>query len=613
MTTPSEASYLDAGILIGYLLLSLGIGLIANKILKSSTKNEEGFFLAGRKMPGWLNGISFAVTAMNADVAPAYVGMAVVVGLPVCWFYMSRFGIGVLLAGLLFYARWRNLGVQTGPEFFALRFGGKGAGFVRMYTASFSVVFGMIPWIGAGLLGVHMIFSPFFGIEDKLVTLMILLPVLFVYVSISGFAGVLITDFVQTIVILLSSLILCGMVLFEFGGPSGLAENLMLARPEKFPEILSVIPQSGHRVLGPLMIFGWFIITTLGFGGNVSFEGQRVISCKSTKEAVKVSLWGQIMLFAMLLLITLPALGAIINHPELYDAGPAEREAVYGMMISEFLPVGFRGIALAALAAAVMSTISSHLSYGSQTIVNDVLHPLFKGISSARGVWLGRGVMFFMLAASVVVVYHSKSLVDIAITVSGLFGSIALLGWAQWWWWRINIRSWLSANIFGPVIYFGLGYILTNFEWWQGQIAKGETVQQQMGILQALIALVLNTSLWILVTLLTKPEDMNILKSFYLKANPMGYWAPVRKCLEKEGHRFERPKGLMAGGLGATLVGFVWICLLVMAISKLYVGEYVVASIMLVSSAGIAYLFKKLFNWHVDRLEIPHIADLDDD
>ena len=176
----------------------------------------------------------------------------------------------------------------------------------------------------------------------------------------------------------------------------------------------------------------------------------------------------------------------------------------------------------------------------------------------------------------------------------------------------MNIKQWLSANIFGPIIYFGLGYILVHFEWWQEQLAKGETVQQQMGIFQALIALVLNTSLWLGVTLLTKPEDMSVLKKFYLKANPMGCWAPVRKSLEKEGYKFRRPKGLMTGGLAATFVGFAWVCLLVLAISKLYVGEYVVASIMLVLSAVIACFFKKLFTWHVDRLEVPHIENMGD-
>lgn len=181
---------IDCVVLAAYLIISFVAGICANKILKSSNKSADGYFLAGRSMPGWLTGISNAVTAMNADVAPAYVGVTLAVGLPVCWFYFSRFSLGVLLAGLLFFARWRQLGVSTGPEFFSLRFGGNCGSFVRSYSSISSVLLGIIPWTGAGLLGIHMIFSNFFGYTDKLTTLVIILPLLLIYVWVSGFAGV---------------------------------------------------------------------------------------------------------------------------------------------------------------------------------------------------------------------------------------------------------------------------------------------------------------------------------------------------------------------------------------------------------------------------------------
>lgn len=602
----SAYSMLDVLILVGYLILSFGFGLFANKILKNDTSEEEGYFLAGRKMPGWLNGISNAVTAMNADVAPAYVGMAVVIGLPVCWFYLSRFGIAFLLAGMLFFARWRQVGVATGPEFFALRFGGHGGKFVRIYMSLWSVCFGMIPWIGAGLLGVHMIFAPFFGysLESKVVTLVIMLPVLLLYVWISGFAGVLITDFIQTLIILAASLMLCIVVLVKFGGPTEMVASIQEALGSRSGEVLSVMPQRGHRVFGPLMVLAWLVVPTLGFGGNVGFEGQRVISCKSAKEAVKVSIWGQVALFVMLLVLTLPALGALILHPELYDAGPTEREAAYGMMISDFLPAGMRGLALAALAAAVMSTISSHLSYGAQTLVNDVVHPLTKKVDSRSGVWLGRLMMLLIMGASVFVVYYSDSLIDIAIMVLGLFSSVALMNWAQWWWWRVNVWSWIAANVGGPIIYFALGALLTKIPWWQGQLDRGGTVVQQMNMLRAVICIVLNTSLWVVVTMFTKPEGMGALKEFYKRARPMGVWGPVKEALVKDGYEMTEPKGLMLGGLWTTLVGFGWIALMILGVSKLYVGDYGLAIPMIVGMVVLAWYFKKLFNWHMKRLDV---------
>src|SRR4029453_15865800 len=145
-------------------------------MLHSERENEDDYYLAGRGVSGWINGVSHAVTLVNADVAPAYCGMAVVAGLSVAWFYMSRFSLSLLLAAMLFAARWHQLGIRTGPEFFSLRFGGRLAKFARTYTSLYSVSIQSIPWLGAGLLGVHMIFAPIFGIESKQATLLVVLP-----------------------------------------------------------------------------------------------------------------------------------------------------------------------------------------------------------------------------------------------------------------------------------------------------------------------------------------------------------------------------------------------------------------------------------------------------
>jgi len=411
----------DAIIVGLYLVLSFVVGVFVARILRRGTKGEEGYFLAGRRMPGWLTGISTAVTAMNADVAPAYCGMAVVVGLSVSWFYLSRFGLGMMIAAMLFAVRWRQLGISTGPEFYALRFGGRGGKFMRVYSSLFSVFIGMVPWIGAGMLGVHMIFGPIFGIDSKVVTLSIVLPVLVIYVWISGFSGVVITDLLQTAIIICANIMLMVAVLIHFGGPNGLAESIVATHPGEYKEILSTFPVPGHRVFGPLVVLAWFIVPTIGIGGGVGTEGQRIFSTRDSKEAAKVWVWGEIALFAMLLLLTLPTLGAIANYPELYHAEPAERETVYGLLLKDYLPMGFLGIALAALLSSVMSTIDSHLNYGAQTLLNDTYRQIFGDPGPTKSLWIGRLLMLVVLGSSILVVFFSKSLIGIAILLAGLF------------------------------------------------------------------------------------------------------------------------------------------------------------------------------------------------
>lgn len=355
--------FVDIAVIVVYMLVSFGLGIFGHKLLRTKKDAEEGYFLAGRKIPGWLNGVSLAATYVNADVAPAYCGMAAVVGLAVSWFYLSRFGLGLMIAAMLFAVRRRQLGVATGSEFFSLRFSGTGSRFVRVYSSMFGVFFGIVPWIGAGLLGVHKICGPIFGIESKAVTLMCILPLLMAYIWVSGFAGVLVTDAMQSLVIVGANILLTVLVLVAFHGPSGLAAAIQAAHPAQFNDILSTVPVAGHRVFGPLAVVCWFIVPTIGIGGSVLIEGQRIFSCKSEKEAAKMGIWSEIGLFVMLLLLTLPTLGAIALHPAIYQASPSAREEVYGMMMRDFLPAGCLGVAIAALLASLMSTLSGHFNY----------------------------------------------------------------------------------------------------------------------------------------------------------------------------------------------------------------------------------------------------------
>jgi Na+/proline symporter len=607
---------IDALIVVAYLIVSFAIGLLASKLLRSSTKGEEGYYLAGRKMPGWLAGASVGVTAMNADVAPAYAGMAIVIGLPIAWFYLSRFALAWMIIAILFCYHWRRLRISTMPEFYRIRFGGTGGTAVRMWTAFWQIAVGMIPWIGAGLLGLHMIFSPVFhieeyaaswGVDPKALTLAIVLPVLLIYVWISGYAGVVVTDLLQSLLIIGANVVIGILVLRHFGGPTGFSEAIRGAMDEKAAgEILSSVPVPEHRMFSPLAVLPWFIITTLGAGGGLATEGQRVFSTRNSKEAMKSFIWSEGILFFMLLTLTLPVLGLLPNHPELYTAEPAQRETAYGLLLKEFLPVGFLGLALAGLTASVMSTIDSHLNYGAQLMTNDVLRVLKPDIDERRSLLFGRIVTVVIMIASVVVVYMSDSLIGIAITLMGLFGSTQLFAWAQWWWWRTNLISWITAMFCGPLIYLLLFKALPLLPAWEAYAeAGGATAEQTLAMFQAVIGMALSTTVWVTVALVTKPEKMDVLKRFYKEARPMGMWGPVRQAiLDEEGPEALPPqKPMILQGLGVSVLGTSWIVLAILCLSQLYVGQYITAAVCGASAVVLAIAFKFAFSWYHERLE----------
>lgn len=592
-------------VIIGfYLIASLLLGIFGSRLLGMNNSKEEDYYLAGKKMPGWLNGMSVASTALNSDVAPLYCGIAVVTGLSGCWFFLSRFGMALLIAAILFAVRWRQMGIKTGPEFFHLRFGA-GNRFARVYSSLTSVLIGMVPWIGAGLIGIHLVAAPIFGIESKAVTLLIILPLLTIYVWTSGLAGVLLTDAMQGFVILAANLVMVGTVLFAFGGPSGLADAVMNAAGADGGAILSTLPQAGNPVLSPLSVCAWLVLVSIGAGSAVGADGQRLFSCRSNHEAAKVGIWGEIILFAMLLMLMLPAMGLLARHPELYHASPSEREFAYGKLLSEFLPKGGVGLTVAALLAAVMSTISTHLNYGSQTLLNDVWRPLMGEPKPGREVWIGRMLMLVIAGLSVIVVFCSDSLLGIAITVLGLFGASASFGWGQWWYWRVNFKGWCASVVAGPLVYLLCGKLLPLIPWWAAEISKGGAYAQNMQLLQAVVALAVNTGIWFAVTLLTKPEDMEVLKAFYLRARPMGFWGPVRRALIAEGRLPEEPEqSLILPGIGVALTGFCMIASGVLMISTLYVGKYLEAGVFVLAAAATGIVFKLIFNRYISRLTV---------
>ncbi|NLD60972.1 hypothetical protein GX645_00775 [Candidatus Sumerlaeota bacterium] len=722
MQITDHVSWIDVATLMLYILASFLIGIFATVWIKADNKKESGYFLGGRSISGWLAGTSIAVTAMNADVAPAYGGWMANTGLPMVWFYVVRFGVGQLVCAMLFCYMWRHMTISTGPEFFSLRYGGKGGTFTRVYSSLWGVFVGIVPWVGVGLLGVHKIFVPILWpdnpefTKDPTLILILIMPILTIYVWKAGYSGVLATDFMQSVIIILANILACFLVLFHFGGPSGLREAIVNGRPgasipvelvaasdvnnarcnvlwkskvtppaagetsfftfdlagvsgvefnadrtelkdtvfrvpptglsgkvkvvsavpeatgdnnsfrfavklqnfgtampsEDTRQALSSLPVKQNKTINPWMCLPLFILCTMGVGGGMSTEGQRVMSCRTTKESMKSFIWAQIVLFLMLLSLTLPVMGLFPSNPELFHADPAMRENAYGKLLNDFMPLGFKGLALAAIAAAVMSTIASHLNYSSQTLVNDATRPFFPKITDRQGIMLGKFYMVLIMIASVYVTYHAQSMSGVAMKLAGLFGGGILLGWAQWWWWRTNFCTWVAAMVVGPVMFLCLTPILKIWPWW-AEACKDEMMSQSLDLWQGLISLVICTSMWMIITLCTPHEDMKNLKEFYKRARPMGMWQPVRNAIVADGQEVPTQKPMIGFGFIIAIIGAIWIALLMLTLSHLYIGYYMKALLSGVICLATALLFKKLFNWYYERLggdtDLPYQAE----
>ena len=549
---------LDYALMGLYILLLLGMGLYYRRF---AHQNMENYFLGGRRLKGWMSGTSYAVTCMNADVAPAYCGMTVITGTFICWWYLSRFGLALMIGGLLFAVCWRRLKIFTSPEFYELRFGGYPAALMRGWVALRSAFIAVVAWTGAGLLGLTKVSEALLG-WSRFETFLLVVPIILIYVVLSGYMGVVVSDLIQTAIMIVSSLVLMGLVWAEFGGPSGLYDALTA---QFGTGVVSWHPPMSHEMLGVVGIIAWTMGTAIGYGGDVApmagaMEGQRLLSCRNTREATRMYVWTEVVLFLMLAVLTLPALGAMVKWPGLHD-GTLDKELAYGLLLGHYLPSGVLGLALVALLASIMSTVDSNMNFGAQVFINDVYRRFLKrGAELAHYMNIGRVVMVVIMGLSLAVALSAKNVIDIAVFMLGLSSAELSANWGQWWWWRFNGQARLAASFGGPLIFPINKYLV--FAYW---IDAG----QDTGYVVVLSSIAVTCLLWIAVALSTEPEPEEKLLEFYKAARPMGWWGPITaKAGVESGGASPIVRGLGIALLGAVAVGGG-----IIGFSGLYVGR----------------------------------------
>lgn len=548
---------IDIWIVIGYLLIMLFIAFLHRRFARASMDN---FFLGGRKIPGWLNGISYTSALVSPDAATGYGGLAVVTGAFISWWYFSRFGLSLFFAGVLFAVFWRRLNLFTTLEFYDLRFPPRAAAAMRLWIAIRTSLIAMPAWTGITLLAACKIMQPAFGLT-KIETLLLVVPVSFLFVFASGYKGVVISNFIQMVIFFLGTLMLAFLTVDYFGG----LEEMVFALENKFgetnPEILGTLPPLEHAVLPLAAALGWYCGQSIGYGGDAApmsgaMEGQRILSTRTPTEALTMYVVTIVSMFILLLIVTLPSVSAAVIWPELREPG-ADRELVYGLLMKTMLPAGAMGLMVAAMLAATMSTVADNLNFGSQVLVSDIYRRWF--VSSANEkhyLWISKIGMLLILSISISVVFSVDIIVNVAIFMGQLSAAELPANWAQWWWWRFNGPARIAASFGGPIIFcvvvLGpqflsfLGLTWANnliIPWWW----------------QTLLVMGLTTVLWITVALLTKPDPEKLLNKFYNRVRPLGWWAPFKSGnLKLMNERSFRPilKGLLIAFIGSAAISF---------------------------------------------------------
>lgn len=590
---------LDILIVAAYILLMLGIGFWHRRF---ASKSMDNFFLGGRKIPGWLNGISYTSALVSPDAATGYGGLAVATGGFICWWYLSRFGLALFLGGVLFAVFWRRLNLFTTLEFYDLRFPKKAAGAMRLWIAIRTSLIAMPAWTGITLLAAYKIMGPAFDLT-KLQTLYLVVPISLLFVFSSGYKGVVVSNFIQMIIFLAGTLMLAYLTLDHFGGATAMVEAITNKFGPTGKEILGSIPPKNHEIFPLAAAFGWLLGQSIGYGGDAApmggaMEGQRILSTRTPAEALTMYVVAAISMFILLLLVTLPSISAAVLWPELREVG-ADREMVYGRLMKMLLPTGAMGLMVAAMLAATMSTVGDNLNFGSQVLVSDIYRRWFVPKAKEKHYMLmGKIGMIVILALSVAVVFNVLIITDVAIFMLSLSAAELPANWAQWWWWRFNGPARVAASFGGAGIFclVVVGPKLLAFfdvPWANNLIIPWYW--------QTLLVMGLTTVLWIVVALVTKPDPEELLRSFYLRAHPLGCWTPF-KGLDKPGTEGEfKP---VFQGIFIAIIGTAATSLIILGLTHLWFARYMTGALTIAAAMIIFIIFWKLAKRYLAFLAI---------
>ena len=593
-----QLTTLDYGLIIGFFTIVLIIGIVVSK---RAGKNTSEFFLSGRSMPWWLLGFSMVATTFSTDTPNLVTDIVRTDGVSGNWIWWA-----FLLTGLLtvfVYAKlWRRSNVATDMEFYDLRYGGKPAHFLRGFRSIYLGIIFNVMAMSAVTLAAIKIGQVMLGLTP-IQTVLIGGVVTVIFSAVGGFRGVVYTDFVLFFVAIIGAV---GAAYYlvnlpEVGGIKALISN------ENVIGKLSILPDFSDTealialLIIPLAVQWWSAWYPGGEPGGGGYIAQRMLAAKNENHAIGATFFFNIMhyalrpwpwiLVALASLVVYPDVASIQEAFPNVEEGKLGNDLAYSAMLTK-LPSGLLGLVLASLGAAYMSTISTHLNWGSSYVVNDFYKQLLnKNADEKELVLVGRiTTVILMVASAIFALYltNAKQLFDIIIMFGAGTGLIFIL---RWFWWRINAWSEIVAM-------FSSGIISLLFWRYEEVLFMGDEAIFPLWSRFPLVVLI-TTIIWISVTFLTPAEKTKTLIRFYQITKPGGPgWRKVIEDASKEGIDLIRgeTKWTVPSGIIAMLLGCIFVYSCMFATGNWIYGNYGLASGLTVTVLLSAYLLKRVWD-----------------
>lgn len=587
--------FIDWVSIFGFFLLSLIVGISVTRRAGSSSAE---FFASSRNMPWWLLGISMVATTFSADTPNLVTDLVRNHGVSGNWMWWAFLITGMVT--VFIYARlWRRSEVLTDVEFYELRYSGKAAAFLRGFRALYLGIFFNMVIMASVLLasikigGVMLAISPF-------QTIFLMSVIVVIYSMLGGLTGVLITDFFQFLIAMAGS-VLAAIVVLRLPEVNGL-QNL-LSHPNVSGQ-LSILPDVNDSsawltvFIIPIAVQWWSVWYPGSEPGGGGYIAQRMLSAKNEKHAIGATMlfnfahyalrpWPWIIV-ALCSMVVFPDIASLQKAFPHIPANIVRHDLAYSAMLT-YLPNGLLGIVIASLIAAAMSTIATHLNWGSSYVVNDFYKRFVNTQPSEKQlVFVGRMTILGLMVISAIFAIFLQNALQAFHILLQIGAGTGLLFLLRWFWWRINAASEITAMIvsFLVAVYFEIVHPRLGFP------AMVEWKQLVIGV-------AITTVSWIVVTLFTKPTDQKTLINFYQKVHPGGPgWHRILLLAQKSGievDNFLKEKWDMPSSLLCIFLGLIFIYSLLFATGFWLYSNTLLAVITSVIAIGSGILLFKVW------------------
>jgi len=542
---------LDYTVIVLYFVVVIGVGCWYRR---RAAKDLDSYFLGGKRLH-WL-ALAMSGSVSNFDITGTMwmVTLMTLFGMKSTWnHWMWGFLMGAFF--LAFMGKWiRRSRVMTGAEWMVTRFGDRRDGRIARIAYTLMAVVTVTAFVGYAFQGIGKFTSVYVSLKPAARVLSDLLPgysdsiwflaeheaetcavaifaLTTLYVLLGGLYSVVITDVIQTVMLTLAAILIAAIAYARIS-PEMLAEKLPADFTSLIPswrlaetqvEQLAGGKYAFYEFFGALVIVWVLKGLLLNLGGPAQmYDFQRFLCARHPRDAAKVGAawsgflvvrWAMVMAIALLFLTGL--------------ARADDPEKVMPVVLQEFLPVGIRGLVIAGLLAAFMSTFSSTVNSGASYLVRDLWQPLVRPHAGQRHlIWASYVSTIVLVLAGLTIGFHADSIRGVFDWIMGALGAAFVVpNVLRWYWWRLNGWGYAIGTLVGLVAALIIPFVPSwNYFYYSFPLIATLSLAATLAI-----------------TMCTRPTDEAILLKFFERVRPFGFWGPIRRHSRLSARQLDDP------------------------------------------------------------------------